>query len=183
MEEQQLIKGCNRKENKAQKQLFETYYRGTYHVAMRYLANHHDTEDVLIISFSKIFNHINKFEYRGEGSLLRWIKTIVINESLRFLSQKKKLKYEEENEGLYFNSMVAEIDTIDVEEVYLILESMPVGYRTVFNLFALEGFAHKEIASMLNISENTSKSQLNKARNYIINKLEKKIKYGIKQSR
>ncbi len=79
--------------------------------------------------------------------------------------------------------MVAEIDTIDVEEVYLILESMPVGYRTVFNLFALEGFAHKEIASMLNISENTSKSQLNKARNYIINKLEKKIKYGIKQSR
>jgi RNA polymerase sigma-70 factor, ECF subfamily len=181
LEEKQIIEGCIRKNKNAQRHLFDHYYRRTYHVAMRYLANHHDTEDILIISFSKIFNKLDQFEYRGEGSLLKWIKTIVINESLRFLGQKKQLKYEEDSEILQLNiPVVSEIEIIDTEEVYQILENMPAGYRTVFNLFALEGFSHKEIAEMLKISESTSKSQLNKARNYIIQKLKIPNEYGVR---
>lgn len=180
MEEQQIIDGCMRKDKNAQQHLFDHYYKKIYHLAMRYLANHHDTEDVLIISFSKVFNKMHLFEYRGEGSLLKWVKTIVINEALRFLGQKKQVRYEEDSEILQLNIPIAsEIDTIDPEEVYQILEKMPAGYRTVFNLFALEGYSHKEIAEMLMISESTSKSQLNKARNYIIQRLEIQSRYGV----
>lgn len=180
LEEKDLLSSCIKKTRNGQRQLFDFYYRRTYHLAMRYVANHHDTEDVLINAFSRVFKKIDQFEWRGEGSLYKWIKTIVINESIRFLNQTRILKYHDDLNYLNFkNSWDAEVDIIDVEEVYQILEVMPAGYRTVFNLYAIEGYSHKEVAEMLRISESTSKSQLFKARNYIIDKLDKKEKYGI----
>jgi RNA polymerase sigma-70 factor (ECF subfamily) len=180
LEVKELIKYCSKGNSVAQGELFNTYYNSMYHLAMRILANHHDTEDVLSESFSRIFKHIHEFEYQGEGSLNRWIKTIIIRESIRFLNKKKKLFFydevmqfdEDRVEPVYDGSM------LDKEEIYGIIESMPDGYRTVFNLFAIEGYSHKEIAEMLEITENTSKSQLRKARIYIIERMKKFRKYG-----
>lgn len=147
---------------------------------MRILANHHDVEDALIIAFTKVFDNIRNFEYRGENSLKKWIKTIVINESIRYINSRQKIQYDD-NLSEYDHQVNddTEPDTIDVEQVYSIIESMPVGYRLVFNLFAIEGYSHKEISDLLNISENTSKSQLRKARINIIEKLYKTENHGL----
>lgn len=151
---------------------------------MRFLANHHDTEDVMIIVFSKVFDRIESFEYRGNDSLKKWIKTIAINESIRFLEHKKPLHLVE-NETIIENEMAIkeDITSIDPEEAYAIIESMPPGYRTVFNLYAIEGYTHREISQMLNITGSTSKSQLCKARNFIIEKLKKSQTYGAQKLR
>ncbi|SHN07347.1 RNA polymerase sigma-70 factor, ECF subfamily [Cyclobacterium lianum] len=172
MEEQSIISGCVRKEHSAQRDLFDRYYRYSYHVAMRYLANHHDTEDVLSVSFTRILKNIDQFEYRGKGSLQKWVITVVINESIRFLKGKKALLFQEDEEVLSLSVPILESsELLDIEEVQQVLQQMPKGYRTVFNLFAIEGYSHKEIGEMLKINENTSKSQLSKARDYMIRKL------------
>ncbi|MCR9014864.1 RNA polymerase sigma factor [Aquiflexum gelatinilyticum] len=174
MEESEIIAGCIRNQPHAQRCLFDRHYKRTFHVAMRYLANYHDTEDVLSVSYTRIFKNISHFENRGEGSFQKWINTIVINEAIRFLKSKKALLFQEDEDLLTLNvSFPDSSDLLDAEEVSQVVESMPKGYRTVFNLFAIEGYSHKEIAEMLQINENTSKSQLSKARNYMILKLKK----------
>jgi RNA polymerase sigma-70 factor (ECF subfamily) len=146
---------------------------------MRILANHHDVEDVLIISFTKVFENINGFEYHGENSLTKWIKTIVINESIRHVNVRNRIKYDDDLPEYEINtSFDYDLVDIDIEQVYTIIETMPAGYRMVFNLFAIEGYSHKEISELLNITENTSKSQLRKARIYIIEKINKTKRYG-----
>ncbi|MCS4434579.1 RNA polymerase sigma factor [Aquiflexum gelatinilyticum] len=174
MEESEIIAGCIKNDPYTQRCLFDRHYKRTFHMAMRYLANYHDTEDVLSVSYTKIFKNIRQFENRGDGSFQKWINTVVINEAIRFLKSKRALLFQEDEELLTLNvSFTDNSDLLDTEEVSQVLESMPKGYRTVFNLFAIEGYSHKEIAEMLQINENTSKSQLSKARNYMILKLKK----------
>ncbi len=182
MNDLKLIKNCIRKDPTAQKKLFESHYMQMYNLVMRFLANHHDSEDVLIIAFSKVFDNIEHFEYRGDNSLKKWIKTIAINESIRFLEHKKPLHLLDDPVTMEKELTVDEENaSLDIEEAYAIIEQMPVGYRTVFNLYAIEGFSHQEISEMLNIALSTSKSQLCKARNYIIEKLKKLPTYGTQQ--
>lgn len=172
MEIIEVINHCVAGNQLAQSILFNSHYQQMYNVSMRILSNHHDVEDVLILSFTKVFKSIRKFEYRGNDSLNKWIKTIVINESIRQV--KKQITYDEDlPEYEINNAQNPDLCEIDTEQVYAIIESMPAGYRTVFNLFALEGYSHKEIATLLNISESTSKSQLRKARLNIIEKISK----------
>ena len=145
-----------------------------YNLSRRILINQKDVEDVLIISFTKVFGHINKFEYRGEHSLTKWIKTIVINESIRFVKKRDRIKFDDNIPELAtYSEFDSSLNDIDIEQIYSIIERMPTGYRIVFNLFAIEGYSHKEISDLLNISENTSKSQLRKARLEIIKKMDK----------
>lgn len=161
-----------------------------YNLSKRILLNPNDVEDVLIIAFTKVFKYINKFEYRGEQSLTKWVKTIVINESIRFLKQRDRMKFDDTIPELSTNSIFdSDLSEVDIEQIYAIIEGLPTGYRLVFNLFAIEGYAHKEIAEMLKISENTSKSQLRKARLKIIETLEKiknnekaKIRFSFQKS-
>ncbi len=141
---------------------------------MRILFNHHDVEDVLITAFSKVFKSVEKFEYRGDNSLEKWIKTIVINESIRYVNTKSPISYKEDlPEYEIINEYDVDLSSIDIEQIYSIIGAMPIGYRMVFNLFAIEGYTHKEISKLLNIAENTSKSQLRKARIYIVEKINK----------
>ena len=137
-------------------------------------------EDALIVSFTKVFDNIHRFEFRGENSLDKWIKTIVINESIRLLNKKNRIIYNEDMEEYekYTIDSSQDLDSVDTEQVYRIIENMPAGYRVVFNLYAIEGYTHKEISELLDISENTSKSQLRKARMYIIDKMNKTQNYG-----
>jgi RNA polymerase sigma-70 factor (ECF subfamily) len=146
---------------------------------MRLIKNFHDAEDILITSFIRIFNHIGDFEYRGETSLIKWMKTIVINESIRFINQRKKITFEDTDQLEIPNEHINDINNIDTEIIYALIEQLPDGYRMVFNLYAIEGYTHKEIGELLNISENTSKSQLHKARKQIIENIKKTENYGI----
>ena len=176
MEIKEVIKHCKSGNQIAQGFLFDSYYQQMYNLAMRILSNHHDVEDVLSISFTKVFNTIQRFEYRDDKSFKKWIKTIVINESIRHLNKKNKITYNEEPLE-YETNTTYEVD-IDIELVYSIIADLPVGYKMVFNLFAIEGYSHKEISGMLKISENTSKSQLRKARMNIIDRINKAKKNG-----
>ena len=155
-----------------------------YNLSKRILVNHHDVEDVLIVSFTRVFDNIYRFEYRGENSLDKWIKTIVINESIRLLNKANRIVYNEDMAEFekYTTESIAGFDTVDAEQIYTIIGNMPDGYRLVFNLYALEGYTHKEISELLDISENTSKSQLRKARMYIIDKMDKTENYGYAQN-
>jgi len=179
LEVKEVLERCKSGNQIAQSVLFNTHYKHMYNLSMRILANHNDVEDVLIISFTKVFENIKKFEYRGDHSLVKWIKTIMINESLRFLKKRDKIKFDDTIPELAlsgeFNN---DLSDIDVEHIYAIIETMPTGYRIVFNLFAIEGYSHKEISELLQISESTSKSQLRKGRMNIIKKINKMKNHG-----
>ena len=179
MNEPLLIKQCKQHQRRAQKQLFEELYVPAYRLARRYLVNSHDAEEALGNAFVRVFNNMGQFEYRGDGSLIKWINTIVINECIRFLSKYKPLFVEEDAALLIAESGFDDFSSdYDAEEIQQIIDCLPEGYRTIFNLFAMEGYSHPQIAGMLNISEGTSRSQLSKARNHIIDKLKNKTYYG-----
>lgn len=179
MNEQLLIKQCLHQNRRAQKQLYEKYYASAYRLSRRYLGIPQDAEDVLIGAFTRIFSHLAAFEFREEGSLQKWINTIVINECIRFLSRYRPLVSEEDVSVLAVEKeWDASSCNHDAEEVMQLVAQMPDGYRTIFNLYAIEGYTHPEIAEMLHISVGTSKSQLSKARNHLIEKLNKTKRYG-----
>ncbi len=164
--DRQLIKGCINNNRRIQKKLYDKFSDDMFSLCFRYISNTEDSEDVLIKAFTKVFENIKKFEYRGDGSLKKWIKTIMINESLMFLRAKKKLFFEEIDTKIENNSISAESE-MSYNEIINLVEKMPTGYRTVFNLYSIEGYSHKEISELLSIKINTSKSQLHKAKKYM----------------
>lgn len=176
MNEKQLIQECSNHNRKAQKLFFETFYKSVFRLAKRYLVDHHETEDVVIIVFNKALKNISHFEYRGEGSLRKWMNTITINESIKTIKKVRPIHYQDEIK--IDEPVIFENHSLDIEKVNKILKRMPKGYRTVFNLYAIDEYSHSEIAEILNISRNTSKSQLLKARKFIIQELNKGKEYG-----
>ncbi|MGB4847672.1 MAG: sigma-70 family RNA polymerase sigma factor [Saprospiraceae bacterium] len=166
MNEQELIKGCIRLERSAQKSLYDTFSPKMYALCCRYVKDPMDAEDVLVTAFTKILKRIE--QYRCEGSLEGWIKRAVINECLTFLRKKKNMfmttDIQEADREMYTQK---NYDPLLVKELFNMIEELPPGYRIVFNMYAIDGYAHKEIAEQLNISENTSKSQLSRARVYL----------------
>lgn len=160
----QLVRLCKKNDSKAQKLIYNKFADTMFRVCFRYLKNEFDVEDVLINGFLKVFNNIKKFEYRDERSFKAWIKRIMINESLLYLRAKSKIKFTDDYNMNNIEEARVEDSNIDAEKIYQLLKELPDGYRTVFNLYVIEGYSHKEISSMLKINENTSKSQLSKAR-------------------
>ena len=180
MELKEIIRHCRNGNQLAFSSLFDTYYQLLYHVSRRILVNHHDVEDVLILVFTRIFANVKKVRYTNDPSFIKWMKTIAVNESLRFINSKKQLEFREDiKEVETEDKALLTEDEIDIDTVYAVLNQLPDGYRIIFNLFAIEGYSHREISQMLNISESTSKSQLRKARSRIMNQL-KNLEYGKK---
>lgn len=152
------IKGSTR----AQRRIFDAYSGRMMKLCGRYLRDALEAEDAFIKAFNKVFLKLESFEYRGEESLSRWISTIMVNECLMTLRQRRHL---EKIEDLGDHQMPSTDENYSDEEfIYQLILDLPMGYRTVFNLNVIEGYSHKEIAGMLDISEGTSKSQLSKAR-------------------
>ena len=177
--EQELIDQCLKNNRQAQELLFSYHYDDLYALAMRYLSDHHDTEDAIICSFTRVYKNLNGFTNQGKESLGKWIRTILINESLRILKKRNVLSFENDTIEMEPRSVQPDgLQQLGNADIIRMIEQLPDGYRTVFNLFIIEGYSHKEIASMLGISENTSKSQLSKARNQLIEKLEGNRSYG-----
>ena len=124
----------------------------------RYLKKREDAEDVLVEGFFKVLTKLD--QYSGKGSFEGWIRRIMVNEALMHLRKNKNLKMTLEINDYYLKTMVTVEDELQAADILNLLDRLPTGYRTVFNLYVLEGYKHREIAEMLDISINTSKSQL-----------------------
>ncbi|MDN5213816.1 RNA polymerase sigma factor [Fulvivirgaceae bacterium BMA12] len=170
---EQLIQDCIAGDNRAQKALYERYADKMFRVCYRYVKNEHDAEDLLVSGFLKVFNHLQNIEFRGERSLEAWIKRIMINESLMFLRRNNNFRNVDTSLVVNVGENATITNDLAAEEIYALILQLPIGYRTVFNLYVIEGFSHKEIAEKLDISENTSKSQLSKGRALLRKILEK----------
>lgn len=164
MDHQQLVKEAKQGSAAAQKCLYDAFSGSMMLVCCRYVKDKQDAEELMLNGFYKFFTSLSSFQYNGDAALFGWIKRIMINECLMFLRKKPgfKLTGDVVMEGPALQEEA--LDLLQTEEVYKMILELPVGYRTVFNLHAIEGWEHKQIAQMLGISEGTSKSQLNKAR-------------------
>ncbi len=162
---------------KAQRKIFDAHSGRMMKLCNRYLKNPQDAEDAFIKGFNKAFEKLGTFEYRGKDSLVKWMTTIMINECLMMLRQKIRL---EKIEDIGANQLPAQgSNPSDTDYLYALILNLPLGYRTVFNLYAVEGYSHKEIGEMLGIAEGTSKSQLSKARQILQSQIkEMKARYG-----
>lgn len=165
MTEVDLIAACGRGEQRAQRQLYDQLAGLMLSVCRRYLKRREDAEEALLMGFAKMFRALPT--YRFEGSFEGWVRRIMVNESLMLLRQRESMTVALEDfaqpENLATTPATADTQ-LQADDLLALLAELPAGYRTVFNLYALEGFGHQEIAEMLGISEGTSKSQLSKAR-------------------
>lgn len=178
MDIQELIKACVEKKPMAQKQLYELFAPKMLGVCMRYMPSRDLAEDVLHDAFIKVFLNIEK--YKQQAPIEAWIRRIVVNTALNNIRdhlKKRKNDTELDNSFLELKDESIDYSRLSVEDMLSALQSLPEGYRTVFNLYEIEGYSHKEIAELLNISENTSRSQLAKAKKYLTTKLLKKEDY------
>jgi len=176
--EKELIDRCAAGERAAQQVLYDRYCRRLMAVCMRYAKNEGEAEDILQEGFLKIYDHIKTF--RSESSLGTWMTRIVINTALN--SQRQKLymlpMVDVEQAGLREDEEIS-LSDFHLNELIAMIQSLPSGCRVVFNLFAVEGYAHREIAEMLGISEGTSKAQYSRAKKLLRAKIENvKKDYG-----
>jgi len=165
-----LIRGCRKGDPKAQRELYNRLSRRMLGICVRYVSSRQEAEDVMITGFMKVFDRIGQF--KGEGSFEGWIMKIMVNESLSYLRKNKTMwaEVDIENAAVKQDTLWAESHLNSVDLLRLV-EDLPTGYRTVFNLYAIEGFSHKEIGDMLGINESTSKSQLSRARTLLQTKI------------
>ncbi|WP_188048790.1 RNA polymerase sigma factor [Flavobacterium sp. GP15] len=176
-QEKELIQLAVENNRQAQQQLYTQFSPKMLSVCRQYIKDIHQAEDIMITAFMKVFVNLQNFE--NKGSFEGWIRRIMVNECISFIRVNKKVKYIEEESYLEesFNNIESKFSINDIQ---FLIDGLPEGYKMVFNLFAIEGFKHNEIASLLGISEGTSKSQLSHARKMLqgqINKL-KNYSYG-----
>ena len=164
--EEELIRKCGRKQPKAQREMYDLYSSLMYGVCLRYLKEPQLAEEVMIVAFTKVFDKIDQFKF--EGSFEGWMRRIMVNESLTYLRKNKYMYKEVDIEAVDREPDLSKIDDhLEAEDLLKVIQELPIGYRTVFNMYAIEGYSHKEIAKQLGVSENTSKSQLSRARSLL----------------
>lgn len=164
MEFIQLLKECRKGGITAQKYFYDQFAVQMFLYCRRYLKTNEQAEEVLQNGFLKIFTGLNDFTFLNEAATVGWMKKIMLNECLQEIRKRNNVLSiaEEMDEEIFVEDDV--IEKLSADEIFQLITQIPVGYRTVFNLYVVEGFNHKEIAEMLKISEGTSKSQLSKAR-------------------
>lgn len=165
------IKLCLQGNRMAQKNLYDQYSHNMYALCQRYFSNVEDAKDSLQDGFTKVFRDLHQYN-SSIGSLGSWMKKVFINTCLEKL-RKNKVDFQELTDQVNINaSQTNIISDLNVKDLIKIIQNLPTGYRTVFNLYVIEGYNHKEIAEQLNITESTSKTQLMKAKNFLKSKLE-----------
>lgn len=169
--EKDIIRLALRGNKSAMKALYDRYVEYLSAVCARYIADEDDRKDVLQECFIKIFTSLNKFEYRGEGSLKAWMIRIAVNESLRFLKKSATNNFIEYDNNLPDIAEEPEVESIPDDVINDMILSLPAGYRMVFNLYVFGKMSHKEIANKLNIGESSSASQLSRAKALLTKKI------------
>jgi RNA polymerase sigma-70 factor, ECF subfamily len=170
------LRGSQQAGSESAEYLYDKYAPVLLSLCLRYVGNIQDAEDVLHDGFIKIFRNLHKFRKRDTGSIEGWMRRIIVNTALNFIRDNSRERYfsgidsmheaaaEEPEDPTVMDHL---LESFNKETLMEMVIRMPVGYRTVFNLYVFESYSHKEIASALNCSENTSKSQLSKARAYL----------------
>lgn len=164
MNTSELIKEAKHGSAAAQKCLFDLLADKMLMVCCRYVKNTEDAEELLLDGFYKFFKKLSSFNYQGDAALYVWLKRIMINECLMFLRKKNVFNIVTDATVEEIPLQEEALDNLSAAEIFNLIVQLPVGYRTVFNLYVIEGISHMEIASLLGIAEGTSKSQLSKAK-------------------
>ncbi len=161
---EQIIEGCKDGDMEARKGLYELFASRMLGVVRRYVKDIATAEDLLHDGFIQLYTHIK--EFRGEGSFEGWTRRLFVNTALSYLRKKNPLNSAEEVENIGMNRNVAPniIDQISADEIMKVIDSLPSGYKMIFNLHAIDGYDYTEIAQMMNISEATARSQYMRAR-------------------
>lgn len=172
MDEQKIVSDCLKGNPVAQRQLFEMFAPKMLGVCLRYMKSQDEAEDVLQDGFVKVFSKLSA--YKNNGSLEGWVRRIMVNTALDQIRKNAKFAYSSDftDNEYKLDSSDFTFETLIVEDLMKLINGMPDGYKVVFNMFAIEGYSHKEIAETLGVSENTSKSQYSRARSYLKEKLE-----------
>jgi len=158
VKEQELIAQCLKNDRTAQRALYDRFSPKMFGVCKRYLKTREDAEDILLEGFTRVFNKLE--QYSGAGSFEGWIRRLIINECLMFLRKRHDFKLTVEISNVRIPTQLNVEDELAEKDILNLLDALPTGYRTVFNLYVLEGYKHREIAEIMGISINTSKSQL-----------------------
>ena len=160
-------------DNTATEWIYRRHVRYLSALCSRYITEDEDIKDVLQEAFIKIFISLNSFTYRGEGSLKAWMARITLNETLKFLRNNSRLNLAsiDDTDMNIADGNSMETDGISTDVLHQLIRELPDGYRTVFNLYIIDDKSHKEIASLLGIKENTSASQLHKAKAMLAQKI------------
>ena len=178
-EEKAVIEACLKNDSRAQGSLYKQYAGLLFGIAYRYTKKEADAEDVLQEAFVKIFQNLSK--YNGAGSFEGWMKRIVVTTAINFYHKNKKdnlfASYDLESENISESNNI--IEQLSTDELLDCLRTLPEGFQLIVNLYAIEGYSHKEIAEMLNINEGTSKSQLSRGRKLLEAKMLHKNKISI----
>ncbi len=173
LDEKEIIKRCVKNDRKAQKMLYDKFAPGLLGVCIRFTGNRQEAEDVLQEGFVKIFLNLSKFE--GRSSLAGWMRRIMVNTAITLYHKNLKHQYHQDIDD--HHSEMGDDSYRDQEftrdELMSVISSLPAGYRMVFNLYAIDGYKHREIAEIMKIDTNTSKSQYSRARKLIQVKLAK----------
>lgn len=178
--EEILIDRVRQGDSTAQRGLYDSYANRLLSVSMRYVGRGDVAEDILHDAFIKIFNSIDRFEYRGEGSLRAWMERITINTALEWLRTNKRIDFVALNSEYKEHNIIEEpsynqTERIPKQILMQFIAELPDGYRTVFNLFCIEGYSHREIAHELNIAEKSSSSQLLRAKRLLAKRINEYI--------
>ena len=161
--EADLIEGCIRGDRKMQYELYERFAPKMFGVCLRYASNNEEAEDILQEGFIKVFKKIGS--YRNEGSFEGWIRRIFVNTAIEHFRRKTHLQpITEKEENTVEGKYLSVLDTLAEKDIVQLVQQLSPGYRTVFNMYVIEGYSHKQIAEELGISEGTSKSQLSRAK-------------------
>lgn len=169
-----LIDGCLRNDRASQQQLYDRFSPKMLALCMRYTHSQEEAEDIMIESFMKVFTSLE--HYRSESSLEGWIRKIMINTAITHFRKNEKMKNLSFDDIAYDAAdtrIIAPEEKFAENELLKLIQTMPAGYQVVFNLFAIEGYSHKEIAEQLDITESTSKSQFFRARQWLMDRIKK----------
>lgn len=173
-EERELIQLAVEQNRSAQLKIYNQFSPKMLSVCRQYIKDLQQAEDVMLTAFMKVFTNLNHFEHKG--SFEGWIRRIMVNECISFLRVHKKTQYSAD-EICVEESYDAINSLFSVEEIQYLIDNLSEGYRMVFNLYAIEGYKHQEIASLLGIAEGTSKSQLSHARRLLQEQVKTLKKY------
>lgn len=173
LSEAELLKAVRKKDRKAQRMLYEQYRSYWYTICLRYSSNREEASDALQNGLVKIYSNIADFNSK-KGSFKSWSSKIIVNENLMLLRKNKSFSTQTsiEEEFDLADDTHGPLENLSAKELTDLISKLPLGYRTVFNLYVMEGLKHSEIATELGISEGSSKSQLSKARNWLKRRLE-----------
>lgn len=165
-----IIEGCKKGDRHAQKLLYDRFSGKMFALCCRYVKDKMEAEDVLLTAFTKILGRID--QYKNEGSFEGWIRKVMVNESLSYLRKNKSMYVETDIEAVDKEPNYEKLENhLEAQDLLKLISELPSGYGIVFNMFAIDGYSHKEIGEQLGINENTSKSQLSRARSVLQKKL------------